>query len=242
VAGSENGIEIRLLTTVAEFDDVVELQQEVWGFEEIELLPMRFFVVANKVGGHVFGAYDGQRMIAFCLAIPGIKPGPRPYLHSHMLGVLPEYRDRGIGRALKIRQREDALARGITLIEWTFDPLELKNAYFNIVRLGAIVRRFQRNQYGTTTSRLHGGLPTDRCTAEWWIGAPAPAKPYPIARRIALPAGIGEIKRADLDRALIIQDEVATQFENAFANKLTVVGMERTPETASYLLTAEPLP
>ncbi len=79
---------------------------------------------------------------------------------------------RGLGRQLKLRQRDDALARGIDLIEWTFDPLELKNAYFNIERLGAIVRRYVRNQYGISTSRLHGGMPTDRCVAEW-IGSRA---------------------------------------------------------------------
>jgi predicted GNAT superfamily acetyltransferase len=89
-----------------------------------------------------------------------------------MLGVLPPYRDAQTGRRLKLRQRDDALGRGIALIEWTFDPLELKNAFLNIEKLGAIVRRYTENQYGTTTSPLHGGLPTDRCTAEWWIDSP----------------------------------------------------------------------
>ena len=89
-----------------------------------------------------------------------------------MLGVLPAYRDAGVGRSLKLQQREEALARGIELIEWTFDPLELKNAFFNIERLGAIVRRYCENQYGITTSPLHGGLPTDRCLAEWWLASP----------------------------------------------------------------------
>ena len=131
--------------------------------------PFRMFVVATKIGGQAFGVYRDGRMIAFCLAIPGVKPKEKQYLHSHMLGVLPEYRNAGIGRQLKLRQRDDALARGIDLIEWTFDPLELKNAYFNIERLGVIVRRYVRNQYGITTSRLHGGIPTDRCVAEWWI-------------------------------------------------------------------------
>src|SRR5438270_10853013 len=110
-------------------------------------------------------------MADVCIAIPGLKPAGTSYLHGHMLGVMPEYRDSGIGRLLKLKQREDALARSIELIEWTFDPLETKNAYFNVERLGAIVRRYVCNQYGTTTSHLHGGLPTDRCTAEWWIGS-----------------------------------------------------------------------
>ena len=196
-------IEIRGLTSHAEFQDAVRLQQQIWGFEEIELLPLRLFVVALKVGGQVFGAFDGQRMVGFCLAIPGLKQGGskaggKSYLHSHMLGVLPEYRDAGVGRRLKLAQRDEALVRGIDLIEWTFDPLEIKNAFFNIERLGAIVRRYVFNQYGTTTSHLHGGLPTDRCIAEWWIGSPRaeaiiagrPFERNPIEVRIAIPSEI----------------------------------------------------
>ena len=117
------------------------------------------FVVASKVGGQVFGAFEGGQMIGFLVAIPGILPDGRPYLHSHMLGVQPEYRDRGVGRRLKLAQREDALERGIELVEWTFDPLELKNAYFNIERLGAIVRRYVDNQYGVTAARCTAGCP-----------------------------------------------------------------------------------
>jgi len=172
VAGSQALVEIRQLFQLAEFEEVLRLQQAIWGFADIELLPLRFLVVVSQVGGHVFAAYDGDMMVGFCFAIPGIKAGGQPYLHSHMLGVLPAYQNAGIGQRLKLRQREDALARGIQLIEWTFDPLELKNAFLNIARLGAIVRRYHENQYGVTASPLHGGLPTDRCYAEWWIGSP----------------------------------------------------------------------
>ena len=120
----------------------------------------------------VAGCVRRDSMVAFCLCIPGLKPGGRPYLHSHMLGVLPQYRNTGLGRRMKLVQREYALANHIDLIEWTFDPLEIKNAFFNIERLGAMVRRYIHNQYGTTTSHLHGGLPTDRLTAEWWVQSP----------------------------------------------------------------------
>jgi predicted GNAT superfamily acetyltransferase len=167
VAGSEAVIEIRQLFSLDEFKEVLYLQKTIWGFDDVELLPIRFLVVVSKVGGHVFGAYDGAEMVGFCFAIPGVKTGGRPYLHSHMLGVLPRYHNAGIGRRLKLVQRDEALSRGITLIEWTFDPLELKNAFFNVERLGAIVRRYNPNQYGVTASPLHGGLPTDRCIAEW---------------------------------------------------------------------------
>jgi predicted GNAT superfamily acetyltransferase len=246
VAGSQKVIEIRQLFHIEEFLEVLRLQKVIWGFDDVELLPLRFLVVISKVGGHVFGAYDGAEMIAFCFAIPGIKPGNIPYLHSHMLGVLEPYRDLGIGRKLKLRQRDDALARGIGLIEWTFDPLELKNAFFNIERLGAIVRRYNPNQYGLTASPLHGGLPTDRCYAEWWIDSPrvktilagAQVESAPQLA-IAYPADIAGIRAADSSRARAIQKENAEKFQSAFAQGLAVTRFERSEALGTYLL--EPL-
>src|SRR5260221_7158871 len=86
-----------------------------------------------------------------------------------MLAVRQQYRNGGLGRRMKLYQREEALDRGFELMEWTFDPLEIKNAYLNIERLGAIARRYNVNQYGITSSPLQGGLPTDRLVAEWWM-------------------------------------------------------------------------
>jgi len=240
VAGSQAGIEIRQLFQLADFEEVVGLQKTIWSFADIELLPLRFLVVVSKVGGHVFGAFDGPRMIGFCFAIPGIKPDGRPYLHSHMLGVLPEYRDAAVGRRLKLRQRDDALARGIQLIEWTFDPLELKNAYLNIEKLGAIVRRYNENQYGTTSSPLHGGLPTDRCIAEWWIATPRAAgqrtPPAPDAERIRYPADIAHIREHEPARARAIQKENAARFLDAFTRGLAVTGFQRTGTEGIYIM------
>ena len=249
MAGREESqpvIEIRALTQYAEYADAVRLQKLIWGFDEIELLPVRLFVTASKVGGQVFGAFDGARMIGFCVAIPGIKPGAKGYLHSHMLGVEKEYRNFGVGRMLKLEQRQDALRRGIDLIEWTFDPLEIKNAYFNIERLGAIVRRFVLNQYGTTTSRLHGGLPTDRCVAEWWVASPrveallspAATSYFPVLARISVPAEIEAMKQTDAARAREVQKRVSDQFLEYFSKGLAVIGFERTPEAGVYLLSS----
>ena len=167
------------------------------------------------------------------------------YLHSHMLGVHAGIsRLAASGRLLKLQQREDALARGIDLVEWTFDPLEIKNAYFNMERLGAIVRRYVRNQYGTTTSQLHGGLPTDRCVAEWWIASPRvkaivdggePVARPEIVERIAVPADIATIRREDPKRARKIQQEISNGFEEYFGRGLAVVGVERIAEAGVYL-------
>ena len=237
MAGSQARIEIRQLFKLEEFEDVLRLQKEIWSFADVELLPLRFLVVVSKVGGHVFGAYDGPRMIGFCFAIPGIKPDGQPYLHSHMLGVLPEYRNAAIGRRLKFRQRDDALARGIQLIEWTFDPLELKNAFLNIEKLGAIVRRYNENQYGTTSSPLHGGLPTDRCIAEWWIRrADSRSAAPPDAERISYPAGIAAIREQDPAQARAIQLSNARKFLDAFSRGLAVTHFEPSETEGTYIL------
>jgi predicted GNAT superfamily acetyltransferase len=242
VAASQE-IEIRQLFDRRGYEEAVQLQKQIWGFSDIELLPVRLFVVASKVGGHVFGAFDKGRMIGFCLAIVGIKPGGRSYLHGHMLGVLPEYRNCGAGRRMKLAQREDALARGVELIEWTFDPLELKNAYFNIERLGAVVRRYVDNQYGTTPSRLHGGLPTDRCIAEWYVDSPRvraklAGEPWPVevTESIEYPNDIDRLRAEEPKRARQIQKTAGERFHAAFDRGLAVIGFERGEKTGKYLL------
>jgi predicted GNAT superfamily acetyltransferase len=164
-------IQIRKCTTLPDFHRCVELQRAVWGESDLETEPYVTFVVANQTGGQVLGAFDGDTMIGFTMAIVGVRD-KLPYLHSHMTGVLPEYRDRKVGRSLKLFQREEALSRDIRLIEWTFDPLETRNAHFNLNRLGAIARTYIPNFYGVTTSPLHRNLPTDRLLAEWRLDSP----------------------------------------------------------------------
>ena len=237
-------IDIRMLTEREDLKAVVRLQRQIWGFEDVDLIPLRLFVVASKIGGQVYGAFDGAHLIGFCMAIPGLKPGGKTYLHSHMLGVLPDYRNTGVGRTLKLTQRDDALARGIDLIEWTFDPLELKNAFFNMERLGAIVRRYVPNQYGTTSSPLHGGLPTDRCIAEWWIAssrvkavlAGQRFEGNPVEMRIAIPSDIATLRTHEPKRAREIQQTACEQFRAAFDRGLAVIGFEKSDQAGTYLL------
>ncbi len=229
-------IQVRALVTPEDMRTAVALQKSIWGFEDVDLLPVRLFIVATKIGGQAFGAYDGERMVGFCLAIPGIKPGARAYLHSHMLGVAHTHRNFGVGRMLKLKQREDALARGLNLMEWTFDPLEVKNAYFNIERLGAVVRRFVRNQYGMTSSHLHRGLPTDRCTAEWWLASArvegalnsAPEARPLVEAHIPVPL--------DPEQARAEHARVSDRMEEYLASGLAVTGFERSPTHGIYLL------
>jgi MazG family protein len=225
---------IRDLRTPQEFQACVDLQRRVWGFDESDLVPVRMFVVARKIGGQVFGAFDGERLAAYCLALPGERAG-HLYLHSHMLAVAPEYRDHGLGRRLKWRQREDGLERGFALMEWTFDPLEIKNAYFNVERLGAIARRYVPNQYGITSSVLHAGLPTDRLVAEWWFASDRVRRVLEVGaldgqeieQRVAVPAQISAWRSAGDPRGAAVQAEIRAQLTAAFASGLAVLRYER---------------
>ncbi|HET9407467.1 MAG TPA: GNAT family N-acetyltransferase [Candidatus Sulfotelmatobacter sp.] len=233
---SSDSVVLRACDGVEELRACVELQKEVWNFSDAELVPLRLFVVAQKVGGQVFGAFLGKEMVGFALSVPGIRSG-HMYLHSHMLAVRKSHRNSGLGRRLKLLQRDEAVSRGIELIEWTFDPLEIKNAYLNIEKLGAIVRRYNINQYGITTSPLQGGLPSDRLIAEWWLKSKrvetllANGKNPAIhaEAKIEVPAQIYEWKAAAETRkqAAQVQERNREQFLKLFGQGFAVLGYER---------------
>ncbi len=236
---TSGSIELRHCHGIEDFRACVSLQKEVWNFSDAELVPLRMFVVADKVGGQVMGAFKGEVMVGFALSVPGTRSG-HVYLHSHMLAVRKEHRNGGLGRRLKLMQRDDAMARGIELIEWTFDPLEIKNAYLNIEKLGAIARRYNINQYGITSSPLQGGLPSDRLIAEWWLKSKrvetllATGK-NPLAHAnsgITVPAHIYDWKAAaeTRDQARQVQERNREQFLRAFTDGLAVLGYERDAE------------
>lgn len=230
------GIEIRHCRDISELQACVDLQRDVWKFSDADLIPVRMFVVATKIGGQAIGAFDGGNLVGFALSIPGARDG-HVYLHSHMLAVREQYRNSGLGRRLKLAQRDDAIARGFELMEWTFDPMEIKNAYLNIERLGAIVRRYSVNQYGTSSSPLQGGLPTDRCVAEWWLTSRRVCelldegkRPAVTAERtISIPAQIYQWKSEPNHRPRALEVLLATRetFQRAFSSGLAVLGYER---------------
>ena len=241
-----DSIVLRRCHGIDEFRACVALQKEVWNFSDAELVPLRMFVVADKVGGQVMGAFDGKEMVGFALSVPGTRTG-HVYLHSHMLAVKKEHRNGGLGRRLKLLQREEALSRGIELIEWTFDPLEIKNAYLNLEKLGAIARRYNINQYGITSSPLQGGLPSDRLIAEWWLKSKrvetllATGKNPAIATEssIEVPAQIYDWKAAPETRAKAqqVQERNREGFLRAFSHGLAVLGYERdSTGNGKYLL------
>ena len=238
-------IEIRPLMQLAEFERCVELQIAVWGYSEGDVIPRRVFLVAQRIGGQVLGAYAEGEIVGFAMGLPGYRDG-MAYLHSHMLAVLPEFRNAGLGRSLKLAQREDAIARGFDLMEWTFDPLEIKNAHLNLHRLGAIARRYQRDFYGPSSSPLQGGLPTDRLYAEWWLRSAhverslrSEAVTMTGMRKVQVPAAIYAWKReeSERERAQDTQIRIREQLLQGFGEGLAAVGYERDAEgNGSYVL------
>jgi predicted GNAT superfamily acetyltransferase len=226
---------LRSCHTVGEFRQAVALQKEVWGFEDLELVPARIFVVGEKIGGHVLGAYEGSMLVAFAFGLPGVRDG-HAYIHSHMLAVKETHRNTGLGREMKLFQRELAICEGYDLIEWTFDPLEIKNAFFNMKKLGAVARRYVVNQYGITSSPLQGGLPSDRLVAEWWLNskhvedtlACGKRPEIAVAERVEIPAQIYEWKaQAETrTRAAEVQRRTRDLLQRYFREGLSVVGYE----------------
>jgi len=230
----QSNILIQPLTTLEQFERCIVLQIEVWGYSDGDVIPRRVFVVAQRIGGQGIGAFEGDTLVGFAMSLPGYRDG-KPYLHSHMLAVLPHYRNAGIGRRLKLAQRDDAIARGFDLMEWTFDPLEIRNAHLNIARLGVIVRRYQPDFYGPSSSPLQGGLPTDRLYAEWWLRSDrvagtlrGEAPPIEVIERVTVPHTIYQWKQDAQQRSLAraLQTSNREALESAFHRGLAVIGYE----------------
>jgi len=238
------GIVVRKCAGIEEFQRCVDLQREIWGEKDLEVEPATLFVVASETGGQVLGAFDGERLVGYTLALVGFAERT-VFLHSHMTGVHGDYRDRGVGRALKLFQRNEALGRGIRLIVWTFDPLETRNAYFNLNRLGAISRKYIPNLYGLTTSPLHLGLPTDRLWAEWQLDSARVVAVSDLGREpevasvaatIELPAEIEVWKQGNTAQVALVQAWIREEFAGWFARGYAAVGVRKSAAGMEYLL------
>lgn len=240
-----DGIVIRHCRGIEEFEACIRVERAVWKSSDVDIVPIPLFVVAAETGGQVLGAFHGAHLVGFTLAIAGWRAG-KPFLHSHMTAVLETHRDRGIGRRLKLFQRDDAIARGIGLVEWTFDPFIIKNAYFNFILLGAIARRYLPNAYGITSSPLSGLLPTDRLIAEWHLLSDRVrcvlAGKQPIRAiskktvRIAIPSNFEDMRSADPPCAIKWQADVRAQFSKWLALGYTATTVRPVKTGMEYIL------
>lgn len=246
---SENLI-IRECLSLDELQECVDLQREVFQLPEIEISPVRHFVVTKNAGGFILGAYDGQRLAGFVLSVPAFLRG-EPAFYSHMTGVRPDYQGSGIGATLKWAQRDKALELGVKYIKWTFEPLKARNAYFNLEKLGALVSEIQVNFYGTdygsgpSSDPDHIGLASDRLFAEWHLesddvvalseGRSRDAD-QAAAAAITIMNDWSELVASDREQALGEQLRVRREFHEAFAAGFACRRFHRDADRPSYLL------
>lgn len=249
-------IDYRELTTMDEFRQLITLELLIWQMEPGEAISSHILRVAQHVGGCIIGAYDNDEMIGFAVAFP-MRDGR---LWSHIAGVHPDYQAQGIGTALKHQQRDWALERGFTRMSWTFDPLLRRNAYFNIMRLGARSRVYLQDFYGEMHDGFNAGLPSDRLEMTWYLDEPPVTLPDEAAHSRALlrmdddqrpdvtahtgddyytvtiPANIAALKQADMLLALAWRHAVRETLTTAFAAGYEAAGFRRHDDHGVYIL------
>jgi predicted GNAT superfamily acetyltransferase len=243
-SGRDREFRVRSLESLQDFQDAERLQREAWGYDDIDIVPAAIFSVARNFGGQAIGAVhesrDGNRLVGFGLSFGAIDEG-YAHFHSHMVAVVPEFQNCGLGRLIKLAQREDALRRGIDQIVWTFDPLQLRNAYFNISRLGGVGVRYIPNLYGMTSSPLHGGIPTDRLVIEWNLTSAHVERALTGMQRerstaavsIEIPSASKDVPREiRLDGQMRLREQLMALFDAGFA----ITGFGAADNTAHYFL------
>lgn len=248
----QNEIEIREVTEVGELSECVRLQREVFALPEIEISPVRHFVVTKGAGGFTLGAFVDDRLVGFVLSVPAFS-GNDKFFYSHMTAVKAEFQGLGLGARLKWAQRGKSLEKGVGFIKWTFQPVQARNAFFNLEKLGAVVREYQPNFYGTDYSTAHEqngrhGLDSDRLFAEWRLES---AKTVALSRgetyeekgriikTIEIPNEWNALVKADPRKAGEVQTRIKNEFQAAFAENLVGRSFERSETSPKFLLYGE---
>ncbi len=239
----EKAIEIRECTTLEQLSACVDLQREVFKLPEIEISPVRHFIVTKNAGGFILGAFDGDDLVGFVLSVPAFLRGEKAF-YSHMTAVHDSYQSYGIGRKLKWAQRERALELGVKFVKWTFEPWKARNAYFNLEKLGAIVTEYQPNFYGIdyATAEHDGepiGLASDRLFAEWHLDSEKVAalseggsfeETRTPVREITVTPDWAGLVASDPKAAIAEQARLKEEFEAALAAGLVAAGFARGEE------------
>ena len=244
--------EIRECASVGELSECVALQREVFALPEIEISPVRHFIVTRNAGGFTLGAFSGEQLVGFVLSVAAFFGNER-FFYSHMTAVKKAFQSYGIGAKLKWAQREQALAKGVNFIKWTFQPVQARNAFFNLEKLGAIVCHYEPNFYGTDYSTIGDqteklGLDSDRLFAEWHLESEkvkrfAKGENFvgtdEIVKSIVIPTDWDNLVKTNLPKAIAEQTRVKREFQTAFAEKLICKGFERSEINPRYLLYKE---
>jgi predicted GNAT superfamily acetyltransferase len=245
-------IQIRECNTIEEFDSCVALQREAFGLPDLEISPRRHLIVSRQAGGWTLAAYVDNRMIGFVHHLVAVRPDNEIYGYSHMMAVARDYQNKGIGARLKWAQRERALAEGRTFIKWTWDPMQARNAHFNLNRLGVTVDSYGDNFYGTDyfadpaqALEDRPGLQSDRLFARWDLKSPrvvalgsglTPEIDVEPAASVAIPSEWNELVKRDTRKAREVQARVWEEFKRLFAQGLVCAAFERGDLESRYLL------
>ena len=251
-------IVIRECVTIDELDSCIRLQRDVFGLPDLEISPRRHLIVSRQAGGWTLGAFVGERLVGFVHHLVAVRGDSEIFGYSHMMAVDPAFQNQGVGARLKWSQRERALQEGRNFIKWTWDPLQARNAHFNLNRLGVTATSYAANFYGTdyATSSLFtnvapAGIDSDRLFAHWQLESPrvislangnsALQKPVPVKPEatIDIPIDWTKLCREDPVQAKQEQLRVRAEFQQAFAAGLVAAGFERSAEQPRYLLYAE---
>jgi predicted GNAT superfamily acetyltransferase len=244
----EPEIKFRECVSVQDFDECLRLQREVFALPETEVSPRRHFIVTKNAGGWTLGAFTGDKLIGFVLTVPAFRGHERAF-YSHMTAVDAAFQGAGLGAKLKFAQRVKALAEGVSYIKWTFEPVKARNAYFNLCRLGAEMRSYAVNFYGTDYVTAAGsaplGLDSDRLFAEWRLDSEKSialaetgsyanqAKPR---QEILIPADWQKLVAEDPQTARAEQLRIRQEFQDAFSKGLVCGGFARDDAEPRYLL------
>ncbi|HKR01364.1 MAG TPA: GNAT family N-acetyltransferase [Pyrinomonadaceae bacterium] len=244
-------IEVRDCTTIEEYDRCIELQREAFALPELEISPRRHLIVTRRAGGWTLGAFAGGEMVGFVHHMVAVRAPDEIIGYSHMMAVARAFQNKGVGARLKWAQRERALNEGRKFIKWTWDPMQARNAHFNLNRLGVTVSSYGVNFYGTDYSTTPGGeggdvhLDSDRLFADWQLdsarvrslasGREPDALPAPAAT-IEIPPDWAALIRQDAHAALREQLRVRAEFAEAFAAGLVCASFQRDDTHPKYLL------
>ncbi|MGI8495842.1 MAG: GNAT family N-acetyltransferase [Pyrinomonadaceae bacterium] len=245
-------IEIREVSSVEELIECSRLQREVFALPDIEISPARHLIVTKHAGGFTLGAFAGGKLVGFVLSVPAFQ-GEQRYFYSHMTAVLQEFQSCGVGAKLKWAQRKRALAENIKFIKWTFQPVQARNAFFNLEKLGAIIHHYEPNFYGTDYSTIGNtseniGLDSDRLFAEWHLESEkvvALSKGEKFventasARKIEIPNDWNALVKTNPQKAVAEQMRIKKEFQKAFTENLIAKGFERNETHPKYLLFAK---
>lgn len=243
---------IRECTTIEEIDSCVYLQREVFGLPDLEISPRRHLIVTRHAGGWTLGAFAGDRLVGFVHHLVAVRNSSEIFGYSHMMAVARDYQNQGIGAQLKWAQRKKAISEGRNFIKWTWDPMQARNAHFNLNRLGVTVDSFADNFYGTDyntdpAQMAEGapGLQSDRLFARWNLNSPRVAVlekgegltiQAPPVGSISIPSQWSALVKEDVKRARAAQERVRNEFHDAFAKGLICAGFDREAGRERYLL------